>query len=72
MPRCHNPSRTKSDGLHPIITMAKMNKDHQQNFLNMKKDNKIYKSQFIGFRRFQRAQVFFSLLLFHRLSDSKR
>jgi len=60
MERYHSSSRTKSEGFHPILIFKNMNKDRQQSFLNLKKDNQILKSQFIGFRRFQRTQVSFS------------
>ena len=53
----HSSSRNKSEGFHPIILLKNMNKDRQANFINLKKDNQIFKSQYIGFHRFQRAKV---------------
>jgi hypothetical protein len=60
----HSSSRHKSEGFHPIIILKNMNKDRQPNFVNLKKDNQIFKSQFIGFRRFQRAKVLIFCFLF--------
>jgi hypothetical protein len=57
MQRYHPSSRTKSQGFHPIISLKNFNKDRQQHLENFNKDNQISKSQFIGFRRFQRTQV---------------